>query len=668
MGKAYLGTNERGKALLEFERALQQNPNLPEILLEMGKLYGMMGMEDKVEEMFEKIRNQNLRNGEIFLEISRHYQTRGTPEKALQYLERARECSPHNPDVVKTLCEVVESQGDFQRAMDEYENFLTGMPKAEWALFGLVRSAMTLGEFARVAKAQKAILDLGNETPEGWCDFGETLIKLHKFKEAEKAFETAARIDPTCIRAYQAPELIRFEKARAEGEKLFQQGKEALQKKFLLTAVDRFEKALSLVPKKVAWMRLLAEVCLRIGSLNRASELLSKVRSHEPNDFWVGFQLARVYEHEEKIQLAIELLSSVLKDNPSDIDAHILHLRLKRSQIQGERFEKDMLNTLIRNLNAELAPLRKVGPVPLLVEGFANFIFGFGTRFQGEALRRAEELFDSVIRGYENNILANRGLSLVYRVQGDVRKATMHLQEAVKLSSDPHVIYSLARLNENFQAYAEARKCYTSLKNLFPENGLYRRRILEMMDKESHGGGKNELVDFLGSAQEQVKADANQPWLLYEIAWAQTLIARGSPQKDEWSKRALLSWNKANALTDPPPWIRWGFMEAQVEFLKGAERYKALNQNLKICEKLSREFPDLSAAHRYMGSCYLGFDDLAQSERALKHLEVAAFLEPTSAENLLQLARTYRDLGKSARVDAVRYAMILWEPELALKI
>lgn len=668
LGRAYMGTGERGQAMLEFERALAVAPTKIPVLLEMGRLFGDMGMEEKAEELFERIHKQNVRDGEVFLSLAEYYQKRRQPARARTELEHARSCSPHHPEIVRMLGGILEAENDTAKALVEYENFLEGMPGTAWAMEGVIRCARAQGEFARVAKAQKAFIEAGQTTPDVWCDLGETLIRLGKFKEAEKAFEAASALDPTCTRAYQAPELIRIEKARADGEQFVQQARDAIKKRFLLTAVERLDRALELVPRETSWMRLLAEVCLRTGSFGRASEMLSKVRAADPRDVWVSRQLARVYESDEKQSLAIELLLSALKDQPADIETHITLLRLKRGQIKGDRFERDMLNSLMKNLQADLAPLGKKSPVPVLVEGFAQYIFGMGTRSQSEALKRAEELFEEALYRSGDDVWAQRGLALIFRVRGDVKKAAHHLQEIVRQSSDPNQLHALARLHGNFQFYTDAHRCYESLKSLFPDNGLYRRRIIEILEHESETGGKNLLMEFLATAQERVKTSQLDPWAAYDMAVAQTIMARRSTQRDEWGRRALLSWNKASAMNDAPPWSRWGLMEAQLEFLKGAERLRALNQNLKICEKIAREHPDLVFAHVAVARCYLGFEDLAQTDRAAKHLETAVFLDPDMVENQMLLAKTYRELGRAARVDAVRQAVILSEPELSLKI
>lgn len=668
MGKALLGGGDRKSAILQFERACQFAPEQTEILLEMGRLYGDMALDDKAEEVFDKIRNQKIRQGEIFLEIAKFYKNKNHPEKALKELERGRKLSPHHPEIVKILGEILELKRDPARALAEYESFLDGMPATPWALQGIIRTASALGDFKKVAKAQKAFIQAGSQTPDSWCDLGETLIRLKQFDEATKAYEQAAKLDPTSVRAYQAPELIKIEKARSQGEKLVTEAKDAISKKFWLTAVEKLEKALDLVPRETAWLRLLAEVNLKIGAITRAADRLSKVRASLTEDFWVGLQLARVYEFEEKYQLAIELLSGILKDHPEELNGHLMLLRLKKSQIQGERFERDMLTSMVRNYQADLARLPKSNPLPLFIDGLIHYIFGLGTRFQIEALKRAEELFEETLYRFNDFQWAHRGLSLIYRTRGDHKKAAHHLQEVVKLSSDPGALFSLARLSENFQNFSEARKYYVSLRNLIPDHGHYRKKAIEMASKEIEVGKKDELTDLIATLQEQLRADPNQAWTLYDLAWAQTIMSRKSPQRDEWMKRALLTWNKTTGMASEPPWVRWGHMEAQAEFLKGADRLRALNQNLRICERLVRDHPEMAPSHAFLGICYLGFEDLTQTDRAAKHLETAVFLDPSSAETLLVLAKTYRTLGKTSRVDVMKQSMILLEPELAMKM
>ena len=668
LGKAYLGMGEKGKALLEFEQALNKDPNNTFILLEFGKLQGAMGMHDQADKTFEKIERIKAANGDCYLEMAKYFLNLGNHKRAQAYLEKANELSPYDYEIQKTLGITFEKQKEFEKAIETYTAVIELAPNTTWAHEGIIRSSDKAEKFELKSKSQKALLELQTSTAEDWCNYGETLIRLGDFQGAEQAFESASKLDPTNPRAYQAPELIKIEKARAEGEKLANQAKEALAKKFFLTASERLTKALELVPNEPNWNQLYAKVSLKTAEIAQSSKLLAKLRTANPEDFQTNYDLARVYEAENKIQLAIELLSSTIKDHPTELNAHLMLLRLKRSQIRGTRLEKEMHDALIKNLQLDLAHLRKDSPIPLMVEAYANYIFGFRAKFQKEAFAQAERLFKEAQEKFGNITELVNGLCLLARAQGNIHEAAKYAKEVIKSSSDPHQLYALARLNENFQHYTEAQKCYGSLKNLFPENGIYRRKFIEMTAKISEAGSKNELMNFLSDHHNSLQNKPDQIWLLYETAIAQELMAHSSPQKDEWTKKALLNWHKAVNHPQSNHWIRWGMTNCQIKNLKGPDLRRAINNNLKECEKVLREMPDTARAYYEVANCHLAYGDLTQTDAAFKYLEKAYFLNPNDAEISFGFAKTSKTLGKSVLVDGVGYNMILLEPELALSI
>lgn len=668
LGRAYLGMSEKGQAMLEFEQGLNKAPGNIDLLIELGKLQNAMGMEDQADITFEKIEKSKTANGEGFLELARHFMQRKNLPRALKYLEKAHELSPYHNEVLKTLGEVFERQNNLDSATRIYEQTLQTSPRALWAHEGIIRCAGNIGNFELKAVSQKKLLEISTPTAELWCDYGETLIRTGNFDKAQDAFEQAAKLDPTCVRAYQAPELIKLEKARAEGLKLAEQAKEAIQKKFYLTASERLERALELVPNNPEWVRLLADVSLKTAEVERASGLLAKARASMPSDYKTSFDLARAYEFENKIQLAIELLSTITKDHPLELEAHLMLLRLKRSQLRGSRVEPEMFEALIRNLELELAQHRKDSPVPLLVKAYACYLFSYRSKTQQEGFNKAEASFNEAMARFGESEKIIEGLALIERARGNTEKAVEQTKNLIRLSSDPKKLYILARLHENFQQFGEARKYFSSLSNLFPENGFYRRKVVEMTAELSKLSNKNELMNLLSEHTQNLQGKPDQIWVLYETALAQQYLADFSTQKEEWMKKSLLNWHKAANHLNANQWIRWGMLEAQFRFLKNVEKQRAAANNLKACEKILREMPDNSMAYKAIAQCYLAFGDLTNTDKALKFLEKAWFLSREFSDTGLLLAKTGQELGKSVIVDEVGYNMILLEPELALSI
>ncbi len=668
LGKAYLGMNEKGKAILEFEQALNMSPNNQNILLELGKLQSNMGMTDQAEATFQKIEKSHNQNGEIFLELGKHFITSANFPKARYYLQKSIELSPYNQEILETMGSVLEKMKLFKEALELYTESVQNNNRLPWAHRGIIRTAEKCKDFESVAISLEALTKIEQPTADTWCDLGEALIKTGEFDKSQKAFEAAAKLDPTNTRAYQAPELIKIEKARSEGQKLATQGKEAMEKRFFLTASERLKKALELVPNEPEWLMLLAEVSLKTAEFDQASRLLSKLRSQDSENFWINFNLSRIYEIEGKAQLAIELLSNALKENPQEIQGHIELLKLKRTQIRGTRIEPEMIDALIKNLQFEFAHLRKESPSPLIVEAYANYIFGYRSKSQNERLAKAEALFREASARFGEKAEILNGLALIERAKGNTEQAINLTKEWIRVSTRPQQLHKLARLHENFQQYGEARKCYISLKNLFPEDGYFRKKVIEMSSHLSSIGSKNELVNSLSECQQSIQNKPDQMWVLYEMALIQQYLAESSTQKEEWIKKSLLNWNKAINHPDSNHWVRWGMMECQLKYQKDHDKKRAINQNLKACEKILREMPDSARANFYLGKCYLAFDDLANTQKALGLFDKANFLDPELTELHLVHAKACKNLGKSVLVDSIGYNMILLEPELAQTI
>lgn len=668
LGKAYNKMGERGKALLEFEQALKLNPESSETVVELAMLQNILGISQQVDSTLNKLDKFDDVSADSYLDLAKHFLEHKMFDKAIKYLQTAQTKNQYHPEVQQTLSDIYFQQGKYGSAMEIYKKVLENNSQCIWALKGTVQCAEQTEEFELKSISQKKLLDITAPTCDAWCDYGETLIRLGFFNQAQDAFEEAARLDPSSVRAYQAPELIQTEKLRSEGEKFYQQAKQGLEQKLYLSAAERLEKAISQVPGQMEWTKLLAEVSVKTADISKASILLSKVQAKQPGNYKTGFHLAKVYEHENKTQLAIELLSSVVKDHPLELDAHLALLRLKRGQIRGYKAEFQMLDTLVRNLDLELSHLRQSSPVPLLVNAYANYIFSYQTKFEQKALARAEETFKEVLRKFGDIEDALRGLCLISRLRSDSAKAVDYSKAIVKISTEPSKLAQLARLHENFHQYSEARKCYSSLKNLYPENGHYRRKVIEMTAELTKSGSKNELMNLISSHHESIQSKKENIWLLYETALAYDYMADFSTRQDEFIKKSLLNWHKLVNHPRTNHWIRWMSAECQLKRLKGADKHRAATNNLKECEKILRSMPDSALAYLYVAKCILGFDDLTSKDRAMEYLDKSWFLSRENYDTAKLYAQTAKDLAKFVIVDSISHNMILLEPEMVLTL
>lgn len=665
LGEAYLCINDKNKAMIEFETALEKSPKNVNVLLELGKLQNTMGIEDKAYESFKAIEQSPQATGDILYQVALSYKSIGEKKLTVKYLQKALAKSPFNAEIQQTLGTLLIDGKQYKEALELYKEASSSNPTAEWAHKGIIETADYANDFSSKAEAQKKLLKQEDGNPNLWCDYGETLIKLSDFDAAETAFKKAATIDPTCARAYRAPELIKKEKARIEGEKLYKQALEGIANNFFVSSADKLERALKGIPDVPEWLKARAEIALKTADLKKAEKVLSKLYELNPLDFDVAEKLAKVYEFETQTQSAIETLSQVIKNQPLNIDAQIKMLKLKRSQMRSTSIDGNVIDAMVKGSEVALGVDEKNSLVPILVKAYAHYIYSYKSRFQEYGVDEAENLFNEVIKKQNNNPYAIKGLLLCSRLKGDRAKALEYANQLVKASTDSNALFNLAKLHESFQQYNEARKCYVSLKELYPENPIYRKKIVETTAELSKGSSKNELLNMLSELFKEMQKNPDKLWPIYETAIGQELASQLSAQPDDWIKRSMLTWQKAANHSSANNWITWGSAECRLRNLTGNDKIKAANNYQRICDKILLENPNNPIAYVALAKCYLAYNDLSRNETALNYLEKAWFLAPDDGEISLLTAQTAKSLGKSVLVEAIGYNMALSEPETA---
>ncbi len=665
LGKAWLGMGENESALKELSEAIRLRPGDINILLELGKLQSSIGLYEQADKTFSTIENSKLQNGEPLLEIAKQFIAQKNDIRALHFLEEAKKISPFHLEILKLLGKTSLIMRRYEQALEVFLEASKADNKAIWAYEGIVKSSDAIGHFKEKADAQRQLLILKKATAEDWCDYGETLIKLGLFEETQDAFEKAAKLDPSCLRAYQAPEIIKLEKARTEGEKLAKKGEEALEKRFYMTATERLEKALSFIPDNPVWSNKLAKIALKTGDIEKASKLLSDVRTEEPTNFEVGFELARTYEFLNNLQMSIELLTALTKDNPFELKAHLMLLRLKRSLVRGTRVSSDMLDSIIKNIDSDFGGFCNDSPVPTIVKAYAYYIFSYRSSFEVEALRKSESCFVDVIKNFGEIPEGNFGLALIERTRGNVDKAADLMKKYIDYSTTYEKNAELAKMYENFEKYDEARKIYGELREKYPENGYYRKKYIETTANLQNKTGKNELTLLLSQINKNKIENNNSIWPLYEMAIAQEMAAQKGELQEEWLKRSVLSWRRAESHPNFNSWALWEMIRCRLDNSQGIEKTQLATSFKKLIEKNIREMPDCSNAYLSMARCLLAFNELTNNDKALEYLKKAWFINQSSVEIGELLAKTAKSIGKSELVDVVGYNVVLSEPEIA---
>lgn len=660
LGKAYLGMNETKKALAEFKEALSKNPDNIECLIELAKLQNQMGCKE-AEQSLKQIEESKKSSGDNFFALGIYFIERSDFSKGIYYLQKGLELSPYSAEAQKTLAKAYIKLKKYSEAIKIYQTQIESSPESVWAHEGIISCAEQTQNLKLKADSQKKLLEITPEKAEKWCDYGETLVKLGELDNAKNAFEKAAKLDPTCVRAYGAPELIRNEKMLAEAEKLVSQAKEAIKKRFFLTAADRLKRALELVPDKLEWVKMLSDTACLTADTSRAASLLSYIHSAEPDNIEASLKLAKIYELEEKPNDAIKLLNEVIKQSSENISAQISLFKLKRAQLRPAQISRDFLEAVNKAIKLELTGLKPNSPVSQTVRGYAWYIYSFGSKYQKEGLAEAERLFSDVIARFGEFEPVLKGLCLTARAKSDIEKAAEYAKRFAEASGSPEGMFYLAKLYENFGQCQRAKECYEALSEKFNENAFYHRKKVEMLALSSIKNKQNTIANFM--AEKNKQAQNGSKWALFELAAAKQTVAEQAPNDTEKAKKALLSWHKA-ALAHKSPWAQFEALKCRLKYAKQGEAKQIAETNLKKFEKILREMPDNHESFLAISRCCLAYGDLTNAGKALEYLKKAYYLAQNCSEIIALTAKTAEKLGKSLVVDAMTYNMLLLEPEL----
>ncbi|NLM16445.1 MAG: tetratricopeptide repeat protein [Candidatus Riflebacteria bacterium] len=666
LGKAYYGTGNKEAALKEFEAGIAIEEDIS-LLTEMGKLQYESGLEEAGKDTFAKILQKSDKTGEHLLAIAEFYLKHKKLSAATAYLKEAEILSPYHLKIRKLLGKTLTAQGKHVEAAKVFKDLLKIEPESRDTYKDLIESAGESANYQLQADTYSKYFELLNPTAEDWCDYGETLIKLEQFDKAQEAFEQAAETDPACIRAYKAPDLIAEQKTKSQARKIAQKGDEALENKLFLTAAAKYQEALDVLPGDETILRKLAEVYITTAEIGEAGNILTKLRAKKPQDPWLCKNLAAVYEAENKTRMAAELLSSYTADFPEDYEAQKNLLRLRRTQLVSSLIEPDMLTTVIKEIESFAKALPSDTADADLLKGYAAYLFSIRTRFQDKGISDARKYFGYALQNDKDNKEAKKGLILCERATGNVEKAAAIAYELAKNSPNEENIYRLAKLCENFGNFKEGRRIYANLRNKYPENGLYRKKFIELSAKEKTAG-LPELKEMLTQNLKELQRPEVSIWTVYETAIAQELLASEDANPENSIKRALLTWQRAALHKDTNIWVTAAMSECQFRHVQDAQRESVIKRAVKAALSASADAPDSALAKLVLAQALLAFGDPMNDEKALKYLKQAWFLDRNLTDAGILLAKTARARGQTLIVDSVMYNVLLLEPELSNRL
>ncbi|MFQ5669593.1 MAG: FG-GAP-like repeat-containing protein [Acidobacteriota bacterium] len=174
-GVAYLAQFLPEKAILEFQAALDQDPENRAATVDLGIAYRVSSDLPAAREWLEKALSRDPDSLPAHYNLALVARLQGQPRVALEHLEKAVALDPRDPDVHYNLALIYAQQRDEQRALEEFDAVLARNPLYASALYGKGRALLAMGREEEAMKALEAsqALSGGHLTTTSGQQYGE---------------------------------------------------------------------------------------------------------------------------------------------------------------------------------------------------------------------------------------------------------------------------------------------------------------------------------------------------------------------------------------------------------------------------------------------------------------------------------------------------------------
>jgi tetratricopeptide (TPR) repeat protein len=318
------------KALEYWNRALQINPEQPNVYRSMALLYMKKGQFDDAVAQFRKALEIQPQLPDVYVNIGHSLMMSGRPKEAIEALKEEIQISPKADFAYFLLGQAHLQQKEYQKAQEYYEAAIKINPRYSNAYYGLASACAKLGdrdkakeysesfkklkaEERKHLKGRKIEYDDFVETQKSaaitYINVGRMYRENGKLAKAEELLKQAAGLDPGNVVCFlELATLYQISKQPAKALQMYKKISE-IQPEYpvsylvigILSAYlnryddseEAFRKLITLAPRKSDGYRELARLYLKTGqNLPEAQSLAEKAVTLEPvaaNYFVLGW-------------------------------------------------------------------------------------------------------------------------------------------------------------------------------------------------------------------------------------------------------------------------------------------------------------------------------------------------------------------------------------------
>lgn len=273
LGEIYDTENQHENALEAYLKAryilLQQgndSPFLPQIYVQIGKQYDILGLYESALSAYGKVLEHNPHNAILRNNIGATSAKLGDMKNALESLRKSVSLDPTYFSAYVNLGAIAAIEGQFEEAEAAYRRALELNPEAHSVRKSVGTLSYQQGAFEKAAADFRQILDQHPDDAETLYNLSLALSQLKDYSGAQKAATRAIALSPNYFDAY------------------FTYGSIAMYLQQYHEAVQAYKQAMNLKPDRSDVYSALGVALLALEKFEDAQRAFERAQELDPND------------------------------------------------------------------------------------------------------------------------------------------------------------------------------------------------------------------------------------------------------------------------------------------------------------------------------------------------------------------------------------------------
>ncbi len=306
MGRIHLRDGEAKKALAEFEKALELDPNNAEALLNISAIHQSEGKSDLALHFVQRALAVDPNSTGALAQLGEIRRDEGQLDEAIRLFIEALAIDDSQPSLFMGAGDVLQRAGHFDEAVAAFEHVLELEPDSFKARYNLGVTYSNMGRIEEAVAIYEQALELSPKDPEAPAarnNLGALLLAQGDVDRALEHFEAALKAAPFNVESRYNAAILYLEKARTE------------------EAITLLEEAAKLEPNHEQVNLRLGMAYLEAGRGEDAYKSLLLVRRLYPRDWAATLGLAVLHARAQEHDTAKELLTEALNQGGEDAKA-----------------------------------------------------------------------------------------------------------------------------------------------------------------------------------------------------------------------------------------------------------------------------------------------------------------------------------------------------------